>query len=118
MVEVSKNILKYRLNLGENILLDADGISGMFSLSNNKNEECIELKNRKGVSKLALETGCHIIPCYGFGNTIVYKPVYDPWGFMKKLSKRLKIGLIGISGRWGFTTKKKKSQCIILLVKL
>ena len=34
--------------------------------------------------------------------------MFDPWGIMKKLSKKLKLSIIGIRGRWGFTTIPKK----------
>ena len=92
----------------------------MFANNNNEKEEQVELLNRKGVAKLALETGCHIIPSYGFGNTKVFDAVFDPWGIMKRLSKKLRMSLIGFRGRWGITTIPKKVPlyyCIGKIVK-
>ena len=92
---------------GYNVGLVPDGISGMFFKAT-KDEEICELKNRKGVAKLALETGCNVVPSYGFGNTQAFDAVFDAWGIMKTLSKKLRMSLIGIRGRWGITTFPKK----------
>lgn len=105
-VDVSKLTLLRHLSYGENIGLVPDGISGMFMYSDKT--ECVLLKKRKGVAKLALQTGCNVVPAYGFGNTTVYTPFFDPWGIMKRASKKLRMSLIGFRGRWGFTTIPKK----------
>ena len=66
-----------------------------------ENEENVLLKHRKGVAKLALQTGCPVVPAYGFGNTALFTAHFDPFGIMKWLSRRLKMSIILFSGRYG-----------------
>merc|ERR1712176_1430925 len=64
-------------------------------------EENLLLKNRKGVAKLALQTGCPVVPAYGFGNTALFTAHTDPFGIMQWLSRKLKMSIILFSGRYG-----------------
>ena len=90
-------------------------VSAGLNTNDRKKNEYVLLKHRKGVSKLALQTGSHVLPCYGFGNTSVYDAWYDPWGYMQYLSKKLRMSIIMFSGRWGMITipKKVPLYCVI-----
>lgn len=48
------------------------GVAEVFETDSNDNdegEECVVLMNRKGICKLALQTGANMVPCYLFGNS-------------------------------------------------
>ena len=66
-----------------------------------ENAETVFLKHRKGVAKLSLQTGCPVVPAYGFGNTQLFKTYIDPFGIMKRVSRMMRMSIILISGRYG-----------------
>ena len=84
--------------IGRHVGLVCDGIKGMFV--NSRGTEHVLLKYRKGVAKIALQNGAHVVPTYGFGNTKVYNAIFDKWGWMKWLSSKLRISVILFYGRW------------------
>merc|ERR1712228_3555 len=101
-IPASKQSIFKALTNGYNVNIDVDGIGGMFVDSQH-----ILLKHRKGLAKLALQSGSCIVPIYGFGNSEVYNSHFDSFGIMQRLSRRLKVSLIAFSGRW-FTLGPKR----------
>eukprot|EP01084_Bolivina_argentea_P253010 424888_1 len=111
-IPASKSNIIGAISKGYNIGIVPDGIAGMFT--NSDNDENILLKNRKGIAKLALQTGCSIVPVYGFGNTALYKAYFDPFGIMKYVSRKLKMSLIAFSGRfYGLSPKRIPLYCVM-----
>ena len=78
--------------------LHPDGIAGMFY---GTRHEQIVLNKRKGFIKIALQTGCHIVPSYVFGANEVFTRYFEHNGVMAKVSSVLQTSLVVWSGRWG-----------------
>lgn len=85
--------------LQRHVGLVVDGISGMF-IKDSIDKELVLLKHRKGVAKLALQKGVHVVPTYGFGNTSVYTPIFDSYGILQWISSKLRISIILFYGRF------------------
>eukprot|EP01084_Bolivina_argentea_P209047 356183_1 len=105
-----KNVL---LNWKRSVFINGDGISGIFigrsDMKTYKDSEVIYLKNRKGISKIALQCGCSVVPTYGFGNTDVMDCWFDKYGILKTISKKLRTSLIILYGRWYLPIPKRVS---------
>lgn len=77
----------------------------MFETNSISGDEVIILKSRKGLIKLAITTGADLVPCYLFGNTLLY----NIWSggsktghsMLRKLSRRFGIPLLIFWGRFG-----------------
>ena len=67
------------------------GIAEVFTSSPRK--QIIVFKFRRGLIKLALETGASIVPCYVFGATDFFNSLADPDGLLSKISRKLKLGI-------------------------
>uniref|UniRef100_A0A7S3LPF2 Acyltransferase n=1 Tax=Aplanochytrium stocchinoi TaxID=215587 RepID=A0A7S3LPF2_9STRA len=96
---VSRAAIEKQLAAGNNIGLVGDGIAGIFQCS--LEEEVIALKNKKGLAKLALRNGRHIIPCYSFGNTEAFSLWYDSFGWMEWISRKAQASLFFYWGKFG-----------------
>ncbi len=94
----SKQILDTLTKKEESVGVFLDGIAGMFQGS----QERAYLKQRKGIVKIALRAGVPIIPVYGFGHTILYTVLVDPFGILEYLSNHLQASLTPFFGRWGW----------------
>jgi hypothetical protein len=92
--KIAEHLLK-----GDSVPVVADGIAGMFHAK--PGHEVAFIKNRKGVARLALQTGASVTPMYCFGNTGMYQCVSDPFGLMQYFSRKLQVSLIWFAGRWG-----------------
>lgn len=75
-------------------------------------DECIVLKERVGLIKLAIRTGADLVPCYLFGNT----KLLSCWGgdgiplaraFLENLSRKIGFALIIIYGRFGLPIPRR-----------
>mmetsp|Transcript_41838 Transcript_41838/g.101687 ORF Transcript_41838/g.101687 Transcript_41838/m.101687 type:complete len:171 (-) Transcript_41838:142-654(-) len=99
VVSASKaSILKY-LRQGAHVGLVPDGIAGIFYTREDK--EVVPIKFRMGAAKLALENGVTLQPAYIFGNTLPFRIWYDREGRLMSLSRKCRIMLAPIWGRWG-----------------
>lgn len=63
--------------------------------------EQILLSKRKGFCKLALSTGCSLVPVYTFGANEVYTRAFGANSLMSRLSSLLRVSLVFWSGRFG-----------------
>ena len=61
----------------ENVGLVLDGVAGIFQPKTEK-QEAAWLLERKGIVKMALETGASLVPIYGFGHTSLLSPILAP----------------------------------------
>merc|ERR1712216_226 len=52
------------------------------------------------ICKIALRTGCTMVPVYGFGHTSLWKVVVDPFGVLEKLSVALDVSICPFFGRF------------------
>ncbi len=105
-IDASKEIVSQHLRNGEVVGISTGGIAEIFETdvgigNTGVGKECIILKSRGGMCKLALQTGAAIVPCYLFGNSQAFSVWYDKFGIMQWLSRKLRISLVLFRGRWG-----------------
>lgn len=103
VVDASRHVARKTLEGGESIGISTGGVAEIFFT--NEDNECILLKERIGLIKLAIRTGADISPCYLFGNT----KVLNCWSgegipgakfILEKLSRKFGFALILIYGRF------------------
>ena len=63
----------------------------MFTSTPGKN--IIVFKKRRGLIKLAIETGAELVPCYVFGGTDFYNNLATDGGFFASISRWLRAGI-------------------------
>lgn len=63
--------------------------------------EQVILAKRKGFCKLALTTGCSLVPVYTFGANEVYTRAFGARSLAARLSSLLRVSLVYWSGRFG-----------------
>jgi 1-acyl-sn-glycerol-3-phosphate acyltransferase len=54
-----------------------------------------------GFCKLALQTGCCLVPCYVFGANEMYTRLFGPDSLLAGISSRIQMSLVVWYGRWG-----------------
>mmetsp|Transcript_15825 Transcript_15825/g.36297 ORF Transcript_15825/g.36297 Transcript_15825/m.36297 type:complete len:382 (+) Transcript_15825:254-1399(+) len=103
VIDASRNVARKTLDSKESIGISTGGVAEIF-LTNEENE-CVLLKERIGLIKLAIRTGSDITPCYLFGNT----KLLNCWSgegipgaqfILEKISRKLGFALILIYGRF------------------
>jgi len=68
----------------------------------NSHSECIILRRRGGIAKLALETGSYLVPSYHFNNLNGCLSVwYDRFGVLETVSRFLRVSIVFFWGRFG-----------------
>jgi 1-acyl-sn-glycerol-3-phosphate acyltransferase len=103
IVDASRHVARNTLENGESIGISTGGVAEIFFT--NDDDECILLKERIGLIKLAIRTGTNIVPCYLFGNTKLlncWAGEGIPGGryILEKISRKLGFALIIIHGRF------------------
>ena len=71
-----------------------DGIHGMFAGTMGAKERLF-VSGKKGLVRIALQTGTPLVPCYCFGQTRLVRTGQDRFGLMMALSRRLKARAAG-----------------------
>lgn len=90
-IDASKKVAVKHLNRNRTIGISTGGVAEVFETNSASGDEVIVLKNRKGIIKLAFQTGASLVPCYLFGNT----HLLSLWtggsfhNFFKKLSRKI-----------------------------
>jgi 1-acyl-sn-glycerol-3-phosphate acyltransferase len=97
-IDASKEVAGAALKSGWTIGIPSGGIAEIFE-TNNDNETII-LRRRKGIVRLAFRTGTPLVPCYVFGNSVVFSLWYDPWNILNTISRALKFSVFYFWGRW------------------
>eukprot|EP00536_Pseudo-nitzschia_multiseries_P002333 jgi/Psemu1/283655/fgenesh1_pg.30_\ len=103
VVDASRHVARNTLEGGESIGISTGGVAEIFFT--NEADECILLKERVGLVKLAIRTGSDIVPCYLFGNTELLncwsgEGVPGATFVLEKISRKLGFALILIYGRF------------------
>jgi 1-acyl-sn-glycerol-3-phosphate acyltransferase len=100
------------------LMLQPDGIRGMFYGINGKHEQVV-LHRRRGFCRVALETGASLVPCYVFGANQLYRRTWGPQSRADRLSKKLGISFVYWTGRWGcpFGFMPAKTKLVVALGK-
>ena len=103
IVDASRHVARNTLENGESIGISTGGVAEIFFT--NDDDECILLKERIGLIKLAIRTGTNIVPCYLFGNTKLlncWAGEGIPGGryVLEKISRKIGFALILIHGRF------------------
>ena len=80
------------------LMLMPGGVGEMFY---GLEHEQVILARRKGFCKLALTTGCSLVPVYTFGANEVYTRAFGARSLAARLSSLLRISLVCWSGRFG-----------------
>jgi len=91
-------------NFPYTIGISTGGVAEVFETG--ADDECILLKERIGLIKLAIRTGADLVPCYLYGNNKLFscwKGQGIPGGrtFLEKVSRKIGFALILYRGRWG-----------------
>jgi 1-acyl-sn-glycerol-3-phosphate acyltransferase len=84
--------------------ISTGGVAEVFETT--ADDECIILKERIGLIKLAIRTGADLVPCYMFGNTKLLSCWAGdgiPYGrrVLEKISRKIGFALIVLYGRYG-----------------
>lgn len=111
ITDASRSNARRLLENGESLGIPTGGVAEVFETG--ANDECIILKNRKGLVKLAIRTGVELVPCYVFGNT----KVLGCWGgeglpfggksLLRHISRKIGLALVIIYGRFGLPIPRR-----------
>lgn len=112
-VDASRDTARYHLeHYPYTIGISTGGVAEVFETHNiegSESTECILLKERVGLIKLAIRTGADLVPCYLFGNTqLLSLTVPGPRNWVEQLSRKLGFAIIIISGRFGLPIPYRK----------
>jgi len=96
------------------VQLQPGGIAEMFY---GTDCEQIILSKRKGLCRVALQTGASLVPSYVFGANEIYTRWFGPHSLAARLSSVLRTSLVGWSGRWGvpFSPLPVRGKLVIVL---
>ncbi|CAM9131828.1 unnamed protein product [Chrysoparadoxa australica] len=103
LVDASSKSLTKALKL-TSVVIYIGGMAELFL--SNPNEEKLYIKERKGFIKLALRTGCDVIPSYFFGNTTAFEVVRNE--VLQTISRKTGISTTLMWGRWGLFPLPRK----------
>jgi hypothetical protein len=65
------------------------------------------LGSKRGLVRLALQTGAVCMPAYFIGTLQLYTIWQDRWGVLKGLSRRTRTSLFLFFGRWGLPIPRR-----------
>ena len=105
VIDASRSSARRALeNYPHTIGISTGGVAEIFETTSA--DECILLKERVGLIKLAIRTGADLVPCYMFGNTkLLHCWAGDgiPGGrtILEKISRKIGFALIVFHGRFG-----------------
>ena len=110
VIDASRHIARNALEKNESLGISTGGVAEVFET--NEADECILLKERIGLIKLAIRTGADLVPCYLFGNTKLlscWAGEGIPFGrkILEKISRKLGFALILIHGRFGLPIPRR-----------
>jgi len=103
-VDASRASMHRRLLVGETIGLIPDGINGIFA---NQGGDALVLGKKRGLVRLALQSGAVCMPAYFIGTLQLYSIWQDRWGVLRALSRRLRLSLFFFYGRWGLPIPRR-----------
>jgi 1-acyl-sn-glycerol-3-phosphate acyltransferase len=103
VIDASRHVAGKALKQNESLGISTGGVAEVFETS--EDDECVLLKERVGLIKLAIRTGADIVPCYVFGNTKLlgcWAGEGIPRGrlLLEHISRKFGFALILIYGRF------------------
>jgi hypothetical protein len=110
VIDASRDIARKALEKGESLGISTGGVAEVFET--NEDDECIVLKERIGLIKLAIRTGADLVPCYLFGNTKLLscwagEGIPGARTILQSISRKLGFALIIIHGRLGLPIPRR-----------
>mmetsp|Transcript_29613 Transcript_29613/g.71598 ORF Transcript_29613/g.71598 Transcript_29613/m.71598 type:complete len:390 (-) Transcript_29613:1566-2735(-) len=104
VVDASRDVARKVLEAKKSIGISTGGVAEVFET--NADDECVMLKSRIGLIKLAIRTGSAIVPCYLFGNTKLLSCWHGEGipgcrNILETISRKLGFALILVHGRFG-----------------
>jgi 1-acyl-sn-glycerol-3-phosphate acyltransferase len=110
VIDASRHVARKTLENGESLGISTGGVAEVFET--NANDECILLKMRIGMIKLAIRTGSDLVPCYLFGNTKLLscwagEGIPGARSVLEYISRKLGFALILIYGRFGIPVPRR-----------
>lgn len=103
-VGASRSSMQRRLLKGETMGLIPDGINGIFA---NNGGDALVLGKKRGLVRLALQSGAVCMPAYFIGTLQLYSIWQDRWGVLRTLSRKLRLSLFIFTGRWGLPIPRR-----------
>lgn len=83
----------------KNLFILPGGVAEIFLSKPGSHD--IVFKKRKGLIRLAIETGACLCPCYVFGGTDFFQNLATDDGIFAHLSRKLRLGLTIFWGQFG-----------------
>jgi 2-acylglycerol O-acyltransferase 2 len=111
-IDVSGKSMTRATGNGTCVGMVPDGIAGIFTAAEDVEE--LKLLRRKGLAKLSLRSGVPLVPAYSVGNTRIFRPIFDSWGIMEALSRKLRVSLFFFVGRFGLPIPKRENITMIV----
>ena len=110
VIDASRHIARKTLENGESVGISTGGVAEVFET--NEHDECILLKERIGLIKLAIRTGSDLVPCYLFGNTKLLscwagEGIPKAKSILEFISRKVGFALIIIYGRFGIPVPRR-----------
>jgi 1-acyl-sn-glycerol-3-phosphate acyltransferase len=110
IIDASRNVARKALENKESLGISTGGVAEVFET--NADDECIVLKERIGLIKLAIRTGADLVPCYLFGNTKVLscwagEGIPGARNILETISRKVGFALIIIHGRFGLPIPRR-----------
>jgi 2-acylglycerol O-acyltransferase 2 len=103
--------------LKESQQIVVEGIAGIFAVRDNFRNplvQTIDLSNRKGFAKLALQTGAAVVPVYCFGANDTFALAGGEKGsLLYWLSRKLRVSLTLFYGQFGLPIPFAADLCIV-----
>lgn len=110
VIDASRTVARKTLEDGHSIGISTGGVAEVFET--NADDECIVMRQRVGLIKLAIRTGSDLVPCYLFGNTDLlgcWAGEGLPHGrsILERVSRKVGFALIVIHGRFGLPIPRR-----------
>ena len=110
VIDASRHVARKTIERGESLGISTGGVAEVFET--NEDDECIVLKQRIGLIKLAIRTGSDLVPCYLFGNTKLLgcwagEGIPQGRNILEKISRKIGFALIIIHGRFGLPIPRR-----------
>lgn len=110
VIDASRHIARKALEDGDSLGISTGGVAEVFET--NGDDECIVLKSRIGMIKLAIRTGADIVPCYLFGNTKLLgcwagEGIPQGRNILERISRKVGFALIIFYGRFGLPIPRR-----------
>jgi 2-acylglycerol O-acyltransferase 2 len=110
--DVGARSISEQIDQGVCVGMVPDGTAGIFQVRHDV--DVVNLKHRKGLARLALRRGIPLLPAYSVGNTEVFSALYDPWGIMEYVSRKLKVSIFIPYGRFLLPIPKRSNITMII----